>query len=355
MPSFPLPLAATAIFVGTFASSLIAADTPPTIAKRDGRTPVTLMQDNGHWTLDNGIVKVAVNKRSGEMESLIYKGLDMMGHDQGAAGTWEHDPSAASDIHGLTDSITIDSTKNGGERAEVSVKGVTGGKIQLSPTAPGGGTYCDIELRYSLGRGDSGVYVYAIYSHPSSYRACGVGSESRYITRLNQIFDWITVDADRNMLECAPTDWGTGVVVHAKEQRIITKGVYKNSVEHKYSYSGVQYKTPAYGWSSTKDHIGIWFINPTIEYLSGGPTKLELDCHLGDNGNPDPIILDYWEGGHYDTGARCQIAAGEEWSKVVGPIFVFVNSLDKATPPPQPSSTPSPRLWAIRPCPPAGR
>ena len=51
------------------------------------------------------------------------------------------------------------------------------------------------------------------------------------------------MDADRNMLECAPTDWGTGVVVHAKEQRILTKGVYKNSVEHKYSYSGVQYKT----------------------------------------------------------------------------------------------------------------
>ena len=159
-----------------------------------------------------------------------------------------------------------------------------------------------------------------------------MGPESRYITKINQTFDWVTVDADRNMLECAPKDWGMGVVVHAKEQRILTKGVYKNSVEHKYSYSGVQYKTPAYGWSSTRQHIGIWFINPTIEYLSGGPTKLELDCHFGDNGNPDPIILDYWEGGHYDTGARCNIAAGEEWAKVVGPIFVYVNSLDKPKP-----------------------
>ena len=233
---------------------------------------------------------------------------------------------------GLTDSITIDPAKNGGERAEVSVKGVTGGQFQLTPGAPGGGTYCDMEIRYAMGRGDSGVYVYAIFSHPASYRAGGVGSESRYITKINQTFDWISVDADRNMLECAPTDWGTGVVVHAKEQRILTKGAYKNSVEHKYSYSGVQYKTPAYGWSSTKDHIGIWFINPTIEYLSGGPTKLELDCHFGDNGNPDPIILDYWEGGHYDTGARCNIAAGEEWNKVIGPIFVYVNSLDKPEP-----------------------
>jgi len=211
----------------------------------------------------------------------------------------------------------------------VSVKGITGGQAQLTQGAPGGGTYCDMEVRYTLGRGDSGIYVYAIFSHPASYRAGGVGSESRYITKINQAFNWISVDADRNMLQCSPTDWGTGVVVHAKEQRIMSVGPYKNSVEHKYSYSGVQYETPAYGWSSTRDHIGIWFINPTIEYLSGGPTKLELDCHFGDNDNPDPIILDYWEGGHYDTGARCNIAAGEEWNKVIGPIFVYVNSLDR--------------------------
>jgi rhamnogalacturonan endolyase len=117
------------------------------------------------------------------------------------------------------------------------------------------------------------------------------------------------------------------VVVHAKEQRIMAKGVYKNSVEHKYSYSGMQYVTKAYGWSSTQKHIGAWFINPTIEYLSGGPTRIDLDAHFGDNGDPEPIILDYWHSGHY-SGARAQIAAGEEWSKVVGPIFVYVNSLD---------------------------
>ncbi len=323
MPSLRI-LTAAVIIATSFAAPLGIAAAP--------QPPVTLSEDPRHWTLDNGIVKAIINKRSGEMESLFYKDFDTMGHDQGSAGYWEQDPSAAAQINGLTDAITIDAAKNAGERAEVSIKGVTNNKIQLSPGAPGGGTYCDIEIRYALGRGDSGIYTYAIYSHPVSYRAGGVGPESRYITKLNQTFDWITVDADRNMLECAPTDWGTGVVVHAKEQRILTKGVYKNSVEHKYSYSGVQYKTTAYGWSSTKKHIGVWFINPTIEYLSGGPTKNELDCHFGDNGNPDPIILDYWEGGHYDTGARCNIAAGEDWTKVVGPIFVYVNSLDKPQP-----------------------
>ena len=307
----------------------------PAVAELADNQPVTVTDNGGTWTLDNGIVKAVIDKRNGAMDSLFYKGMDTMGHEQGQPGYWEQDPSAAASVGGLTNSITIDPSQNGGERAEVSVKGVTGGQVQLTAGAPGGGTYCDMEVRYAMGRGDSGVYVYAIYSHPASYRAGGVGSESRYITKINQTFDWISVDADRNMLECAPTDWGNGVVVHAKEQRILTKGPYKNSVEHKYSYSGVQYKTPAYGWSSTKDHIGIWFINPTVEYLSGGPTKLELDCHFGDNDDPDPIILDYWEGGHYDGGSTARIAAGEEWTRVIGPIFVYVNSLTK---PKQPST-----------------
>jgi rhamnogalacturonan endolyase len=107
----------------------------------------------------------------------------------------------------------------------------------------------------------------------------------------------------------------------------LSTGYYRNSVEHKYSYSAVQYKVPAFGWSSTRDHLGVWFINPTIEFLSGGATKQELVCHFDANNNPDPIILDYWRGTHYGGGATCNINAGEEWSKVIGPIFVYCNAL----------------------------
>ncbi len=283
---------------------------------------VTVSDNGNSWTLDNGIVKATVNKDTGSMPSMTFHGMQMMA---ASGGTWEHNPLGAPSV---TNRITIDPASNGGARAEVSIKGISGGTFMMTRGAPGGGTLCDIEIRYSLGKGDSGIYVYSILSHPASYPAAGVGAEDRYITRLNQEFDWITVDKDRNMLEAAPTDWGTGVVVHAKEQRIMSKGVYKNSVEHKYSYSGMQGYTKAYGWSSTKNHVGMWFINPTIEYLSGGPTRLDLDAHFGDNGNPEPIILDYWHSGHY-SGAPAPIAAGEEWTKVVGPIFVYANWLDK--------------------------
>jgi rhamnogalacturonan endolyase len=316
--------------MGTALLALVMGAAAPVVTKPEAKAPVTVTQDARSFILDNGIVKVTINKRNGDLENLVYRGIDTMGHDQGRAGYWEQDPSAAAQVNGLTQSITIDPAKNNGERAEVSIKGVTSGQVGLTPGSPGapaaGTTNVDLELRYTMGRGESGVHVYGIFSHPAVYGVLNV-PESRFITKINQTFDWISVDADRNMLQCAPQDWGTGVVVHAKEQRIMSQGVYKNSVEHKYSYTAVQYKIPAFGWSSTQEHIGIWFINPTIEYLSGGATKCELVCHFGDNNNPDPIILNYWRGTHYGGGASANVAAGETWSKVVGPMFVYVNSL----------------------------
>ena len=101
----------------------------------------------------------------------------------------------------------------------------------------------------------------------------------------------------------------------------MSAGIYKNSVEHKYSYCAEMYKLPAYGWSSIKDHVGVWFINPSMEYLGGGPTRIDLVCHL------QATMLDYWTSGHYAGGAECNIPAGEVWSKVVGPIFVYCNAL----------------------------
>jgi len=281
--------------------------------------PVTVADQGRNWVLDNGIVRATINKGNGNMVSLVYHGVETMG----GGGYWEETPQGAPK---LTQRITIDPAGNSGERAEVSVKGETGGTVMLTPGAPGGGTMCDIEVRYALGRGDSGIYAYAIFSHPPTYSTMGVG-ESRYITKLNHTFDWISVDADRNMLECTPQDWGAGTVIHAKEQRILNTGLYKNSVEHKYSYTAVQYKIPAFGWSSTKNHVGIWFINPSIEYLSGGASKQELVCHFDASDNPDPIILDYWRGTHYGGGAICNMSVGEDWSKVIGPIFVYCNSL----------------------------
>ncbi len=310
---------------GAVVFGTIAAKADPAVGKATADAPVTIVDAGRIWKLANGLVEATISKANGNLTSLRYNGRETMG----AGGYWEQTPEGAPT---LTQRVTIDPATNDGARVEVSVKGVTGGSFMLSPKAPGGGSLCDIEVRYALGRGESGIYAYAIFSHPTDYGAMGLG-ESRYITKLSHTFDWISVDADRNMLECTPADWGGGVVIHAKEQRVLRTGYYKNSVEHKYSYAAIQFKIPAFGWSSVKDHIGVWFINPTTEYLSGGATKQELVCHLDGNNNPDPIILDYWRGTHYGGGAQCAMEAGEEWSKVIGPIFIYCNTLENADDP----------------------
>ena len=341
-----------------FASTAPAQTSAPKVARVTINQPVTLSDNGDSWTMDNGIVKMTVLKRNGNLSSLDYHGIEVLTHGE----FWEQTPSGT-----ITAKVVIDPSTNGGERAEVSVLGVNPGdpsspsllgsppsgvpaaqEQRASGTAPnaapngsgaargpdGGprpsgprGSGMDVETRYTMERGTSGFYTYAEYTHKASYPPAGEGESRFIIESMNRTFDWLSVDNDRNMLMTSDDDLGKGVVIHAKEQRILTSGVYANSVEHKYSYNAVMYKLQAWGWSSTKDHIGVYFINPSSEYIGGGSEKLDLIDHMSGT------LLDYWTSGHYAGGAINHIPTGEYWKHVVGPIFVYFNSLADAKAP----------------------
>jgi rhamnogalacturonan endolyase len=180
-----------------------------------------------------------------------------------------------------------------------------------------------MEIRYTLGRGEKGIYTYAIFTHKPTYGATQIG-ESRYGMKLNGgLFDWLSIDEQRNMAMPNGHDWDQGTDLNMKEARRLTTGVKKGIAEHKYDYCADQFDTPAFGWSSTKQHVGIYFINPSMEYLSSGPDHFELTGHLDDGDGGDPTLLDYWRGTHYG-GSELPIAANEDWTKVVGPIMIYV-------------------------------
>ena len=86
--------------------------------------------------------------------------------------------------------VTIDPKSNGGERAEVSMKGISGGKPMGA--GPGGSFISDVEIRYALGRGDPGLYTYSIFEHQPDYPASSLG-EARFCTKLADLFDWMSV------------------------------------------------------------------------------------------------------------------------------------------------------------------
>jgi len=150
--------------------------------------------------------------------------------------------------------------------------------------------------------------------------------EARYCLKLNpNIFDYLTVDADRRRVMPSGYDWDHGVPMNLKEARRMTTGVHKGEVEHEYDYAAVLADTPAYGWSSTEKHVGLWLVNPSIEYLGGGPTKVELTGHLDVNRGGLPTLLNMWVGSHYG-GTTLFVTPVEAWIKVVGPFLIYCNS-----------------------------
>ena len=201
----------------------------PAIATATSDALVGVSEDDSSFILTNGIVSARVLKRSGDLASLKFKGLELLDHTSGRPyGYWSHDTSRGE----RTARITIDPKDNDGERGEVSVKGISNGDPMGN--GPGGSVIADIEIRYALGRGDSGIYTYSIFTHPTNYPGTSVG-EARFCVKLSdEIFDWMTVDSNRNMKMITTYDWNHGTVMNMKEARLMNSGLYKGQVEHKY-------------------------------------------------------------------------------------------------------------------------
>ncbi|HSV15169.1 MAG TPA: polysaccharide lyase family protein, partial [Tepidisphaeraceae bacterium] len=303
--------------------------TQPTTAPSTQPSAVTVSDDGETYTLSNGIVTARILKHSGAMASLVYQNIETLAGNLGRpTGNWSH--SAASDV--VIDAITIDPKANSGQRGEVSIKGVSNGHPMGQ--GPGGSMVADIEIRYALDRGSSGIYTYCTFTHQPYYPAMSVG-EARFYVKLNDdVYDWMTVDANRNMKMITASDWNHGTQMNMKEARLMNTGIDKGQVEHKYDYSANQFDVTAWGWSSTTRHVGFWFINPSVEYLSGGPTKMELSAHRDATFNlgPEyfdapaaPCLLNYWRSSHYG-GSVLSVAVNERWEKVVGPFLIYCNA-----------------------------
>ena len=272
---------------------------PPTVTTAQA-SRVSVREDDSAFTLSNGIVTARILKTNGDIRSLQYKGTELLTDRSGhPGGYWSHDTTGGKSI---VTRVTIDPGSNDGERAEVSVKGISGGiKMGHGPGAAADGDFpADIEIRYTLGRGDSGIYTYSILEHLLEYAVARM-TEARFAIKVADFFDWMSVDERRNKY-------------------------YPEELpgEDKYVYTAIQSENRAYGFSSTKRKIGFYFINPSVEYLSGGPTKPEFLSHRDTTAVQAPVVLNYWRSSHYG-GANVTVAAGERWTKVIGPFMLYVN------------------------------
>lgn len=270
-----------------------AAALPALAAAQESSVRVT--EEAETFTLSNGIVTARVSKRSGDLISLVYQGFETLSAESGHPyAYWSHDTTGGA---GLETRITINPATNGGERAEVSVKGISGGKkMGHGPGAPeDGDIFADVEIRYALGRGEQGVHTWCIFDHPPEYAGFTM-AEARFCAKLAKAFNYIHIDEMRS-----------------GPYPLLGEGT------DKYVYTALQAQNRAYGFSSPEKKLGFWFLITSPEYLSGGPTKPEFLAH-----GTHPTVLSYWKSSHY-TGSNVTVEEGRTWSRVVGPFMIYVN------------------------------
>ena len=294
--------------------------------------PVRLEETDKVYIMDNGIVRAQIAKDSGDIVSLRYKGQEMFatiltkngepdlirdppgenlkglnpGMTDHQYGFWSHDAMGRRGSGKAAAKVTINPSSTNGKLAEVSVKGISGGTRGLG-TGPGasrenGDFFSDIEIRYTLEQGKSGIYTYCIFEHKPEYPSTSI-TEARFCIKLSDIFDWMLNDEKRN------------------------KFYPKGDFENKYTYTANQYQNRAFGWASTKTGIGCFILNPSMEYMSGGPTKVEFLTHRDTNQVAAPCVLNYWRSSHYG-GAVVSVEKGEHWKKVIGPLMIYCNHAD---------------------------
>jgi rhamnogalacturonan endolyase len=124
--------------------------------------------DNGSTvTLSNGVLTATITKSSGTITSLLYRGRQMV----------------SGNIYFSVDGGT---SYENPAKGVFSVKTNTTDRVDLTFNCTLTNTHWfNVEIHYVLGRGDTGLYVYAILDHPASYPDTTVG-EWRMVWKMSQ-------------------------------------------------------------------------------------------------------------------------------------------------------------------------
>ena len=302
-----------------------AEPVPRNLAPAAHGYPVVLSDNADTATLANGIVSATVKKANGNLVSLRFRGVEMMSRGQGYWNIYGKTPGEvkSTELKATPSAFRIshDPKTNGGALGEIVLRFPYRGQPKAVPL--------DIEIRYTLRRGDSGLYGWTIAEHDPRYPAFNVEASTVCLKLNPALFDFLSVDSKRQRLMASGEDWVQGTQLNLREARRLNSGIRKGQVEHKYDYNVLYSQTPAWGWSSTKSRVGLFIVNPSVEYINGSPVMVDYGGHI--DGKPslpaDPTLLLIWHSPHYG-GRGIQIKAGERWRKIVGPFLLYCNSGD---------------------------
>jgi rhamnogalacturonan endolyase len=167
----------------------------------------------------------------------------------------------------------------------------------------------DVELHFVLRAGDSGFYAYADFHHPASVPAAAL-AQTRFVSKMA---------GDGSLSEFVIGDERIRNIPTSAVQRQVSDATFlleDGTIKTKYQNSSFWAKTLVYG--DAGPHFGMWSIIASPEYHNGGPLKQGQTVH-------DNVLLRVMQSSHFGA-AGVKVAAGEEWRKIYGPVFTYINT-----------------------------
>ncbi|XP_010544057.1 PREDICTED: probable rhamnogalacturonate lyase B isoform X2 [Tarenaya hassleriana] len=283
------------------------------------------VKDN-HVTMNNGILQVTLSKPDGIVTGIQYNGLDNLlevRNEESNRGYWDLVWSG-SGTTGAFDVIRGTSFKVIVEKEE---------QIELSftrtwdPSQEGKAVPLNIDKRFVMLRGSSGFYTYAIYEHSEQWPAFSM-AETRIAFKLRKDkFHYMAIADNRQRFMPLPDDrlQDRGQALAYPEAVLLVNPIepeFTGEVDDKYQYSCENKDILVHGWISTEQPlVGFWLITPSQEFRTGGPHKQNLTSHVG------PTSLAVFSSAHYSGDDLVpKFGVGEQWKKVFGPVFIYLNS-----------------------------